>query len=110
VAVKLKIKPKSLKFGKVTVGSSNGPKNVTVNNPKGSKKKPGLTVLMEGASGGVNPYKVTNGCNAPLPPGGNCTIGVTFTPTGAGAQNATLTIMDNAENAPQQVKLVGTGK
>ena len=110
VAVKLKIKPKSLKFGTVTVGSSKGPKNITVSNPQGSKKKPGLTVLMEGVSGGANPYQVTNGCNAPLAAGAKCTINVTFMPTATGAQNATLMIMDNAESEPQSVKLVGTGK
>jgi hypothetical protein len=95
----------------VTVGSSKGPRNVNVTNPKGSKKKPGLTVLMEGVSGGGDPpYKVANGCNAPLAPGAKCTINVTFTPTATGAQNATLMIMDNAGNEPQLVKLVGKGK
>jgi hypothetical protein len=84
--------------------------NITVTNPKGSKKKPGLTVLMEGVSGVVDSYKVTNGCNTPLAPGGKCAINVTFMPTATGAQNATLMIMDNAANDPQQVKLVGTGK
>jgi hypothetical protein len=106
----LKIKPVSLNFGTVKVGSSKGPKNITVSNPKGSKKKPGLTVIMEGLSAAGNPYSVTNGCDAPLPAGGKCKIGVTFTPSAAQPYKATLTIIDNAEREPQSVKLKGKGK
>ena len=110
VQVKLKISPASLNFGTVKAGSSKGPKNITVSNPKGSKKKPGLTVVMEGLSGGGSPFTVTNGCDAPLAPAAKCTIGVTFKPTAAQPYNATLTIIDNAEHEPQPVKLKGKGK
>jgi len=68
---------------------------------------------MEGlnGSGSFSQYSVTNGCGtAPLAPGARCTIGVTFAPTASGAQDATLTIMDNAEHEPQSVTLTGTGK
>ncbi len=108
--MKLKISPRSLNFGTETIGNPKGPKDVTVSNPKGSKKKPGLTVVMEGYSGAGSPYSVTNGCDAPLAPAAKCTIGVTFTPTASGPQNATLTIIDNAEREPQRVKLKGKGK
>jgi len=110
VPVKLKISSATLNFGTVKVGSHRGPKNVTVINPKSSKKRRGLTVLMEGLSGAVSPYSVTNGCDAPLPAGGKCTIEVTFKPTASGPQNATLMIIDNAEREPQLVKLKGKGK
>ena len=93
------------------VGSNKGPKNVTVTNPTGSKKKPGITVVMEGYGGAGGPYSVTsNDCDGPLEPGGTCTIGITFAPSKPGAQNATLTIIDNAEHDPQSVKLTGKGK
>ncbi len=110
VAVKLKIEPTTLKFGTVEVGSQKGPKNVTVTNPAGSKKKPGVTVVMEGDGGAASPYSVSNDCDASLAPGAKCTIGITFTPAEAAAQNATLTIIDNAEGEPQSVKLTGKGK
>jgi hypothetical protein len=109
VPVTLKIKPTSLKFGSVTVGSHKD-KSVSVTNPKSSKKKPGLTVLMEGVSGVVSPYSVTNGCDGPLEPGGKCTIDITFMPTAPGPQDGTLMIIDNAEHAPQSVMLTGKGK
>ena len=41
--------------------------------------------------------------------GGNCSIGVTFTPTAAGSRSATLSIGDNATGSPQLVNLTGTG-
>jgi len=109
VPVSLEIKPTSLKFGTVKVGSHRE-KNVTVTNPKSSKKKPGVTVLMEGVSGAVSPFSETNNCNAPLPPGAKCTIGVTFTPAAPGSQSGTLMIIDNAEHEPQSVKFTGKGK
>ena len=109
VPVELTIKPTSLKFGTVKVGSHKN-KSVTVTNPKSSKKKPGVTVQMEGYSGAGSPYSVANGCDAPLAPNAKCTIEVTFTPSGTGAQNATLMIIDNAQGEPQSVKLTGKGK
>src|SRR5271163_578491 len=109
VPVKLEIKPASLKFGTVKIGDSRE-KSVAVSNPKGKKKKPGITVLMEGVTGAVSPYKVTNGCDGPLAPGAKCSIEVTFTPTASGAQDGTLMIIDNAEHEPQSVKLIGKGK
>jgi hypothetical protein len=110
VPVKLKISPTSLNFGTAKIGSHKGPRNVTVSNPKGSKKKPGITVLMGGVDGVGNPFSVTNGCVAPLPPGGKCMISVTFAPTAAGSSKAKLMIIDNAEHEPQSVKLKGKGK
>ena len=81
-----------------------------MSNPKGGKKHPGITTLMQGVTGGDAPFNVTNGCTAPLPPGGSCDIAVTFAPTAAGAFKATLMILDNAEHDPQPVKLSGKGK
>ena len=81
-----------------------------MSNPKGSQKNPGITVLIGGVSGAGNPFTVTNGCSAPLPPGGNCNIAVVFAPTAGGSSNATLMIIDNAENSPQSVRLRGKGK
>jgi hypothetical protein len=87
-----------------------GAQTVHRGSTKGSKKKPGLTVLIEGFSGAAGPYGATNGCDAPLASGGKCTIEVTFTPTVSGPQNGTLMIIDNAEHEPQSVKLEGRGK
>ncbi len=110
VPVKLQIKPASLNFGTVKVGSSKGPKVFTVSNPKGSKKKPGITVLMEGLGGAGGAFSVTNGCDGPLAAGEKCTIGVTFTPTAAQLYEAVLMIIDNAESGRHSLSLKGKGK
>jgi hypothetical protein len=79
--------------------------------PRGRKEKPGITVVMEGYGGAGGPYSVTsNDCDGSLKPGGTCTLGIMFAPSEPGAQNATLTIIDNAEHDPQSVKLTGKGK
>jgi NHL repeat len=111
VPVKLKVSPASLNFGTVKVRHHMGPVKVIVSNPKvGKKKKPGVTVLMQGLIGGGDPFIVTNGCDAPLLPGRKCTIAISFAPTATGSQEATLMILDNAESEPQPVKLKGKGK
>ena len=63
VPVKLDISPSSVNFGSVEVGRHKGPKDVVVRNPKGSKKKPGITVTVIGVSGGGSPFNLTNGCS-----------------------------------------------
>ncbi len=61
--------------------------------------------------GGTNPsdFRQTNSCGSSVVAGGNCSIGVTFTPTATGSRSATLRIGDNASDNPQLVSLAGTG-
>jgi hypothetical protein len=111
VAVTLKIKPKSLKFSKTTVGTPSKPKTVKVSNPKGKKKHPGLPVLIEMVSdAGPGVFMQTNNCPASLAAGASCSISVTFKPSAATKQTGTLTITDNGNGGMQQVLLSGTGK
>ena len=51
----------------------------------------------------------TNTCMTVLLPGASCIISVKFAPTVVGAISGSLTIMDNASNAPQVVSLSGKG-
>ena len=108
MAVKLKVTPKTLNFGKVKMGGSKS-KNVSVANPKGKKKHPGLPVIMEGAPS-IADFAVTNNCPAMLEPGAKCQIQVTFRPTSTGKMSDSLSIKDNAISDPQTVHLVGTGE
>jgi hypothetical protein len=109
--VTLKIKPKSLKFSKTTVGTTSKPKTVKVSNPKGKKKHPGLPVLIEMISdAGPGVFMQTNNCPASLAAGASCSISVTFKPSAATKETGTLTITDNAHGSPQEVPLSGTGK
>jgi hypothetical protein len=110
VAVKLEISPKALKFPKTKVGESSKPKMVKVSNPKGSKKHPGLPVLIELISGGPPVFTEVNDCPPSLAAGAVCSVAVTFTPDAAIAWRGTLAITDNANKNPQTVPLSGTGK
>jgi fibronectin-binding autotransporter adhesin len=114
VAVTLKIKPKSLKFPKTTVGTPSKSETVTVSNPKGKKKHPGLPVVIEMVSdAGPGVFMQTNDCPmipATLAADSFCTIMLTFTPSAAMKQTGTLTITDNANGRMQTVRLSGTGK
>ncbi len=110
VSVTLKVKPKALKFPKTTVGTPSAPKTVTVSNPKGSKKHPGLPVLIEMTSDTPGVFMETSDCPASLAADSSCTITVTFTPSAAIKQTGTLSITDNANGSPRTVSLSGTGK
>jgi len=54
-------------------------------------------------------FAETDNCKSSVPPGGHCTVCVTFKPTAEGARTGSLTITDNAANSPQTVSLTGTG-
>ena len=48
--------------------------------------------------------------NSPvIPPGGSCSVGITFTPGGVGARSETLTFPNDSSDGPQQVTLKGNG-
>jgi len=53
--------------------------------------------------------QIANTCGNPVAPGDTCTVGMTFTPSGAGRRTATLSVTDNASGSPQAVSLTGTG-
>jgi len=54
-------------------------------------------------------FAETDTCKSSVPPGGHCTVCVTFKPTAEGTRRATVTITDNAAGSPQTVALTGTG-
>jgi hypothetical protein len=68
-----------------------------------------LSITSVTTSGG--PYSESNQCVfSPLAAGKYCDITVIFAPTAVGQVSGVLTIRDNANNSPQTVALIGTGK
>ena len=55
------------------------------------------------------PFQATNTCGGQLSAGSSCTFNVTFSPSRAGAQSGTITLVDSASSKPQVVELTGTG-
>ncbi len=64
----------------------------------------GITRIVASAN-----FSQTNNCPSSVPPGGQCTINVTFKPHTRYTHAGTITIADNAVNSPQTVPLVGVG-
>jgi hypothetical protein len=51
----------------------------------------------------------SNTCVTTITAGGNCTVGITFSPSAAGTRTGTLTFADTAADSPQSLALTGTG-
>ena len=97
------VSPATLTFAKQTVGNTSAAKLVTVAN----KEKTAFTFTSITPTGDF--AIASNTCGASLVAGATCKIGVTFSPTAAGARVGTLTIVDSASNSPQTLNLSGTG-
>jgi hypothetical protein len=93
-----------LKFGFVGINLYSS-KKVTVTN-NGSAPLDIQSVSIVGTD--ANQFNETHVCN-PLPPGGSCTIMVTFSPTTAGTKSAALQIYSN-DPARNSVSVPLSGK
>ena len=100
--------PASESFGTVTVGQSSNSKIVTLTNTGDEA----LSVTSIGLTG-TNPadFLAIPNCSVPrvLAPNATCSISVVFSPTAAGARQASLAAGDNAPGSPQSMLLSGTG-
>jgi Pectate lyase superfamily protein/F5/8 type C domain/Abnormal spindle-like microcephaly-assoc'd, ASPM-SPD-2-Hydin len=94
--------PSSLSFGSVNVGSSSAAQTVTIANTGTAAAAISSVTVGSG-------YSETNTCGSSLAKGASCTAQVTFSPTAAGADSASLTVNSNASNSVLTVSLSGTG-
>ena len=102
------VSPTSLSFGTQGVGTTSAAQTVTftVGNQAGGKIA-FFTKNITGADAGA--FAESDNCGWGQNAGGQCTFRVTFTPTAAGSQSATLIIGDTGANAPHSVTLSGIG-
>ncbi|HEX8816885.1 MAG TPA: FG-GAP-like repeat-containing protein [Terriglobales bacterium] len=96
------LSPTSLSFGSQVVGTTSNPQPITLTNGGGK------TLDITSITSSLN-FPQSNNCPSTLPPNGQCTINVTFTPGKIGAFKRALTIRDNAPTSPQTVPLTGLG-
>ncbi|MGB2897672.1 MAG: choice-of-anchor D domain-containing protein, partial [Candidatus Acidiferrum sp.] len=88
----LAISPTSLAFGVQPVGITSVPKTVTLtNNTSDPIPFPGASVSFSG-SNAADFSSPSNTCGASIAAGVSCTVGVTFTPSVASGESATLVI------------------
>jgi hypothetical protein len=98
--------PSSLAFGNQNLGSSKTLPLTITNTGTAAVNITGTSLS------GPNSADFTaalNTCSSPVSPAGNCSLNVTFTPSIAGVESATLTVTDNAGSSTQTVSLTGTG-
>ncbi len=100
------LNPTNLSFGNQSVGTTSGAKGTQLKNTGNST----LTISSIAISGtNAADFAQTNNCPGSLAPGAQCNISVNFSPTDFGTRTASLTISDDALNAPQTVGLTGSG-
>jgi hypothetical protein len=100
--------PANLTFGNQIASSTSPPQTFTLSS-NGIELPLSITsIQVTGPNAGD--FAEVNNCSSSLPSTGNCTINVTFTPTGGGTRTAAVTVTDNAPNSPQTVSLSGAGQ
>ena len=103
-AIALSIAPSNLTMLSPRVGQASAAKTVTLTNGGTD-----AVTIQSISIGGINAAEFTqkNTCGSSLSTGGTCMVSVTFTPTVAGNQSASLSITDNVPGSPQSIPLTG---
>ena len=101
----LVVSPTSLTFGSEPVGQSSAAQSVTLTNI-------GTAIINFYGFPFTGPnrsdFSQTNNCGSALGVGANCTVNVTFTPSGTGTRNASMDVGNDGGSRPS-VSLTGTG-
>ncbi|MFZ0521125.1 MAG: choice-of-anchor D domain-containing protein [Candidatus Acidiferrales bacterium] len=108
----ISVSPASIDFGTQLIGTPTAAQFVTLTNNTSSSVALTLPPTFVGANASDFTATGTGGtCGASLAAGVSCTVGVTFTPSSAGARSVTMNIVDSLDGAahPIQVALTGTG-
>ncbi len=109
----ISVAPTSLNFGTQLVGATTAAQFVTVTNNTSTAVNLTIPPTFTGANPADFAYSaaLTTPCGASLAGGASCSIGVTFTPSVAAGESATLDIADSDDTAahPLTVALSGTG-
>jgi hypothetical protein len=94
----------SITFPNRAIGTISVPMTVTLTNTGVAT----LTVYSVGVIGAVNGnYTSTNNCSS-VAVNGSCSINVTFAPSVAGTQGATVQILSNAPTSPDTISISGS--
>lgn len=100
------LSPTSVAFGNQTTGTTSSLVPITLSNTGGAN----LAITSITVTGtNANQFAQSNNCGATVAGGASCIINVSFHPTLAQADTATVTITDSASGSPHTVPLTGTG-
>jgi hypothetical protein len=105
------VAPTTADFGAQLVGATTSPQTVTfMNNNTTALTITSVTVTTITPPSPATDFKISsNTCGNSLPANASCTVGVTFTPSNASAESATLVFTDADASSPQTAALTGTG-
>jgi hypothetical protein len=93
-------------FATQAVGTTSPPEYLTITNT-GTANLTGLVISITGLNPGD--FAESGNCSGSLAVGASCKTKLTMTPTATGGRIASLQIVDNAPNSPQNAELVGQG-
>ena len=105
------VSPASVDFGTQTVGVKSNPQSVTItNNNFSALTINSITIVATAPPAAGTDFAISNNpCPASLAAGASCTVMVTFTPSVAAAESASLVFNDADPSSPQSATLTGTG-
>jgi hypothetical protein len=106
-AATVSLSPTSLTFGSEPIAITSSSQTVTLTN--GGTSALNISSLAITGSNAGDFAEIADTCGSSVAGGASCTIGVTFTPSLAAAETASVTITDNGTGSPQTVSLSGTG-
>jgi hypothetical protein len=92
--------PSKMVFANEGQGATSPIQTLTVSNP-------GSAALAISSIAASTPFAQTNTCETTLAVGANCTVSVTFAPTGTGQESGAMTFADSAPGSPQSISLSG---
>ena len=101
------LSPSSLAFGSIPIKSVSSLQTISLSNTGNAVLS--ITSLAIGGANSSDFAETADTCGSSVVAGGSCTIGITFTPSLAGAETASITVTDNAGGSPQTAALSGTG-
>jgi uncharacterized repeat protein (TIGR01451 family) len=102
LAVGLDLSSSLLIFDNQTVGTTSASQTVTLSNS-------GATAIAITSISATGDFAQTNTCGNSIAASANCTIKVTFTPTGTGTRTGAVNILAADSTTPHVVTLTGTG-
>jgi hypothetical protein len=96
--------PSSVAMPATNVGASSAPQAVSLSNIGGASVS-----VSSITSSNAGEFAVSGSTCANVGAGGGCSFNITFTPAGAGARGATITVVSNGTGSPQSITVTGTG-
>jgi 6-phosphogluconolactonase (cycloisomerase 2 family) len=110
IAATVTLKPGSLKFGSLLLGTSSSAETVVLTNTgSGTLSFTSVGITGTNASSFVLTPSSTCTTGSTVPPASTCTLVVMFAPKSIGADSAKVSLVDNSLSGPKSLTLSGTG-